>query len=240
MRVLGMSVVGGITALFCCALQAGDRPFLLADTAIQEDDDERVFEVSTWAQKASRFKSLQAEVEYSFVPDFSIEFGWGRKLVRGEDEPEAETELEFGVRKVLRDPARHGWGVGLTAEVGASREVEGDERTGWRYGESRIAVPLSRQWGPVWTHLTLGAQHERREGVRPLAALAVLGSVSRSAKLFAEWGAVRDRSGLAQAGVRWWIQRERVAVELAAVRHREGGERHNAVLLGLSVMDLSW
>jgi hypothetical protein len=232
--------IGGLAALCCCAVQASERPFLLSGTAIQEDDDERVFEFSSWAEKGRGFKSLNAELQYSFVPDFSVELGWGRRLTRTDGEREAETELEAGLRKVLRDPARHGLGVAFTLEAEAAREVAGGEREGWRYATTTAAMPLSWQWGPVWTHVTVGLQHQRRAGTRPLAALALLGRVSSSAELFAEWGAVREREGLAQAGLRYWLRRERVALEVSAVRRREGGERVETLMLGLSLMDLSF
>jgi hypothetical protein len=235
MRSMRALFVGAAAAACCGGLQATERPFVLAGTAIQEDDDERVFELTSWAEKGRGLKALNAELQYSFVPDFSVELGWGRRLLRVEDEREAETELEAGLRKVLRDPARHGLGVAFTLEVEAQRE-----REGWRYAATTAMLPLSWQWGPVWTHLSAGLQHERHEGVQPLAALALLGRVSRSADLFGEWAAVRQRSGLAQAGLRWWLRRDRVALEISALRRRDGGEHFDALMLGLSLFDLSF
>ena len=227
-------------AAACSAALAVERPFVLSDTALQEEDDERVFELDTWLEKGRGQTALNAELQYNFVPDFSVEFGWGRQLARTGDAREAETELETGLRKVLRDPARHGLGVAFVLEVEAARKVVDGEREGWRYAATNAAVPLSWQWGPVWTHLTLGLQHARHEGTRPLAALALQGRVTRPLEWFAEWGAVRERMGVAQAGVRWWLVRERVALDLAVARQREGSERAETIMLGLSLKDLSF
>ena len=105
-------------------------------------------------------------------------------------------------------------------------------------------MPLSRQWatqhGYAWAHLSVGAQHRREHGARPLLALAGQAHATRSLELFGEWGAVRERLSLAQAGGRWWIRRERIALDFAAGRRRDEGERARTFAIQLSLMDLSY
>lgn len=220
------------------AVLAAERPFVLGDTAVQEEDDERVWQFATRLERRGGFKALDAELEYAFVPNLSVEFGWARRL--GEDE--RETELELGLRHVWRDPARHGLGVAFTLEAGAQREVEAGEREGWRYGATTLSVPLSRQWESLglWTHLTLGAQHERGGGTKPLAVLGVQQRLARRLEAFGEWGAVREREGLLHAGLRWWVQREKIALDVSVLRRREGTERPESLLIGLTFPDLSF
>lgn len=232
---LGISLAAAASA----PAMAAERPFVLGGTAVQEDDDERVWEAATRLEgRRGGHKALELELEYAFEPSLSVELGWARRL--GDDE--RETELELGARHVWRDPARHAVGVAFELEVEAQREVEDGEREGWRYGGTTLLVPLTRVWesSGLRTHLTLGLQHARDEGTKPLAVLALQQPLTRRLEAFAEWGAVREREGVAHAGMRWWVKREKVALDLSVLRRRDGAERPEAVLLGLSVMDLSF
>ncbi|WP_119154538.1 hypothetical protein [Caldimonas tepidiphila] len=234
-----------LTGLYCAGAAlapavASERPFVLGGHALQEDDDERVWEASTRLEGRGGFKALDVELEYAFEPNLSVEFGWARRL----GDEARESELEVGVRRVWRDPARHGLGVAfsLEVEVEAERETEPGERGGWRYGATTLSMPLSWQWerAGLWTHLTLGAQHERDEGTRPLAVLGLQQPITRQLEAFGEWGAVREREGVLHAGVRWWLKREKLALDLSVLRRRDGAERPESLLLGLSVFDLSF
>lgn len=230
-----------LVGLALCAggATADERPFVLGDIAVQEEDDERVWEFASRLEgRRGGGKALDAEIEYAFEPSLSVEFGWARRL----GDEERETELELGLRKVWRDPARHGLGVAFVIETEAQREAENGERRGWRYGTTTLAMPLSWRWDAagLWTHLTLGLQHERDEGTKPLAVLALQQPITRRLEAFGEWGAVREREGVLQGGLRWWVKREKIALDLSVLRRRDGSERPQSLLLGLTVMDLSF
>ena len=214
----------------CAALPGGaladERPFVLGSTAVQEDDDERVWEVAPRLEAGSGRKMLDVELEYAYEPSLSVELEWARRL--GEDERETEQPVDAQQR--------------TGREVEAQRDVEQGEREGWGYGSTTFKMPLSRQWEATgtWTHLTLGLQHERDEGTKPLAVIALQQPLSRRLELFGEWGAVREREGVLHAGVRWWVKREKLALDLSVLRRRDGDERPGTVMLGLSVLDLSF
>ena len=232
------ALAAALVSLACIGAQGTDLPFLLGSTAVQEEDEERVYEFSTWGETGSHHKGFTAELEYSFVPDFSMEIGWSRHPV-AVGERERETELELGMRKVLRDPARHGLGVALKVEVEASNKREDGAGGSWHYGDTAALLPLSWQWGRTWLHLTPGLRNEWHEGTKPQLVAAFQHPFLRRFEAYGEWGAVRDRDGLFQAGVRWWAMRERMAVDFAGVRRREGSERSETLVLGLTLTDLS-
>jgi hypothetical protein len=227
----------------CAGAAANERPFVLASTAAQEEDDDRVFEVSVGFERAGRSRALATELQYSFEPGLSLQLGWSRRLVRN-DEGERETELSLEGRRVLRDPARHVVGVAVEVELQAEREVPAGERRGWRLGGASATLPLSMQWGAkhgfAWLHLTPGLEHRRGDGTRPLLSLAAQWPVARHVELFGEWGAVRRRDAVAQAGVRWWIKHDKIALDVSGGRRRIDGERAPALWITWSVKDLSY
>ncbi|HEX6708447.1 MAG TPA: hypothetical protein VF169_27175 [Albitalea sp.] len=236
--LIALSLVAAATAS-----PAEERPFVMAGTAIREEDDERVFELASGVERAGRAQAVVTQLEYSIVPSFSVEIGWGRRLGH-DDDGQRETELQAGLRYVWRDPARHAIGAALTLEVEGSRETSSDEPGRWRMERSTVALPLSHAWttwnGLAWAHLTVGAEHRRDQGTRPLIAAAGQVFVTRSLELFGEWGAVRERRSLAQAGLRWWIRRDKIALDFSAGQRRADGERVSTAMLSLSLMDLAY
>ncbi|WP_284620455.1 hypothetical protein [Aquabacterium humicola] len=241
-RLGGLAVVLAALAASGGA-SAGDRPFLLGGTALQEDDDERVFEVGSGAARAGRARAYTGELQYSFAPWWSVELGWSRRLARN-DQRETEREWSVEARYGWLDPARHPVGVALQAELERARESDVEGRGRWQLERTALTLPLTVQWathrGQAALHLTPGVEHRHGEGRRPLLALAGQWPLLRSVELFGEWGAVRERQRFAQAGARWWIKRERFALDISVGRQRGGGEAVPMAALSLSLMDLSY
>ena len=62
------------TAAWPAAVQASDRPFLLTSNAAAEEDDDNVWSVETWWQRAGDQRVFNVAPEYAFNPTTSIQF----------------------------------------------------------------------------------------------------------------------------------------------------------------------
>lgn len=240
--------VPGPVALALAALVAGvnpsaradDRPFLRTGTAIVEDDDERVFEVHGTVQAGRRFRGLGLQVEYAFSPTFSLEFEWSR--TRDRLEGESSREIGLGARLAWVDPAREGWGLATRFSVERERESDdGWARPAWK-GVLAWSLPAADR--SAWLHANVGARYQPAEpGERRwtgLWSVAAQQEITRHTVLFAEAAGARGGTErLAQVGVRHWLRREKVALDLALGRHFDLGPRGGFVVLGLSFHDIS-
>lgn len=230
--------VAGVLALLLSALPgaaSADRPFLATTSAAAEEDDDNVWSVHTWALGDRLSRQQGAVAEYAFEPRISIEFSLQRARTRGafaETTLQAETELKWLCNNIARD----GWGIGLSLGLGAGKE--GD--AAWRGGNWQVVAPLSWQYdqGGGQLHLNLGLARERGQPRENLRAVAVQQPLGARLTAFAEWA----RSGeatLQHGGLRWWLQRERLALDFAAFRRKsDGANGGTGWLIGLNLYDL--
>lgn len=212
-----------------------DRPFVATTSGAAEEDDDRVWSTATWLQRDRRLTEMGLSAEYAFEPRLSTEFGLSRSKPRAPgSEPSLAAEAE--VKWLYNSIARDGWGIGVSLGVGAGKE--GD--AGWRAGHWQLVVPFSWQWSEAGGLLHLNAGVARERGARR----ETLASAGLEAPLAPRWLAFAElaRSGderLAHAGVRWWIKRERFALDVSALRRRPEGESAvRAWVLNFSVYDL--
>ena len=229
------------TALGCGGTWADDRPFLRTTSAVVEDDDERVFGFTATHISGKRQGSTSAQLEYSFSPTLSVELELGHQ--RDRIEGVSEREQGLGLRVSWIDPAREGWG--LASKFSVERERESGEawaKPQWR-GVMAWSVPLASQ--SVWLHANLGAVHQagprdedRWRGLWSLGADKALG---RHTLLFAEAAGVSDgRDRMAQLGVRQWLKREKVALDVGLGRQFAHDTQGNFLAVSLSLYDLSY
>jgi len=229
--------------LACCVLalaggpgaRAADRPFVFSNSAVQESDDERVFETSWSWQRAGASRALEFELEYHHTPAWSWQLGLSSERAGGES-PQRERAVDLELWHGLVDPDRAGIGVAVSASYSAARQVADDERS-WQRSRT-LALPLSARVGQGWVHVNIGASSVTGHGTRPWLAVAAQQRISRSLDAFAEVAAVRTREHFAHAGLRWWLRRDRQAIDLSV--GRRGGEdgRSGMLTLGWSLMDL--
>ena len=109
----------------------------------------------------------------------------------------------------------------------------------WTRSAVSLALPFSLQVaeGSGLLHLNLGVSKPRDERRVFTGALAAEREVFRRTTLFAEWA--RDEDGrLLHGGVRYWIKRETLAVDLAWQRVRSDDSRGSGVVLGIAWYDL--
>ncbi len=219
-------------ALCAAAATANDRPYEWARTAVAEDDDQ-TWSLESWVSRIGSVRSVSVEPEYTFDPHHSVQMEFSRLLDRlGQDTGHAaEVEYKYLFNRIDRD----GWGLGIGASAGAERRAA-EHRS---VGELTLRVPLSIALGESGGHLHLNAGWARRS-VGPstgLLAAALDYTVARRTLLFVETAAQRGERH-AQFGVRWWLRREKLALDAAWVRSRVAGETASGVIFGIGVYDM--
>lgn len=212
------------------AAQANDRPFLLTSSAAAEEDDDAVWSVETRWQRVGKARSFSVAPEYAFDPTNSLqaEFTVGHG---------GERELELEARHLFNHIERdgYGWGLGLSWSSGRDGETGG----GWRSQSLSLKLPfsVSFQGGDTLLHLNAGVLKpvgEKREWV---ASAAVEQRLAWRTSAFAEVGR-EDHATLLHAGVRHWIQRERLALDVSVLQQRADGQRSGGLVVGLNWYDL--
>lgn len=214
------------------AAHAADRPFLLTSNAAAEEDDDNVWSLETAWQRIGRRNAWSVAPEYAYSPTTSAQFELARIRERGVvGAAVAELEGKHLFNRIGRD----GWGVGVVAIVEAQR-VDGDR---WRGESVALRVPFSWQISATGALLHANGgivkpRGERREWEWSAAFEAPL---TGRLVAFAETGRSADEK-LIHAGARWWVKRERIAVDFSVLRTRGDGERHNGFVLGFGWYDL--
>ncbi len=212
---------------------AADRPFLATDSAAAEEDDDNVWSAESWFARRGSVRTWSIAAEYAFNPTTSVQLEFARARDRAAHE--SAHEIEFELKHLFNHIARDGYGVGVVAALGWDK----DGRAGWRRGGLSLNLPFTWAFGEsgVALHVNGGVEKavgERRAWTR---RVALEGEVARRTTLFAEFA--RDGSDtLTHAGVRWWAQREKLALDLSWQRTRSDGGRASGVGLGFGFHDL--
>lgn len=220
-----------VTLALCAVVaEAADRPYLYANSAAAEEDEEQVWSVENWYRQAGRQKSLTVAPEYAFDPDTSLQVEMRRTLDRHEGNGH---EVEIEAKRLFNRIERDGWGWGVVAAIDMERPRGGP----WERAVVSLLVPLSLQIGEGLVHLNAGIAKPRGERRLFTGAIAAEREVWRRTSLFAE--IAREPEGrLLHAGLRHWVQRERLAVDLAWQRVRNDDVRGSGIVLGIAWYDL--
>ena len=220
-------------AVFAIACRAADRPYIVANSGAAEEDEEQVWAVENWVRQAGHQKSFTIAPEYAFSPDNSLQAEFRRVLDRDRGNGH-EIEIEF--KHLFNRIAREGWGWGVVLAL----DMERPEGGPWTHAATSLSLPLTLQLDEAsksLLHLNLGVAKPKEERRVFTGVIAAEREVWRRTSLFAE--AARDREGrLLHAGVRHWIKRERLAVDLAWQRVRSDELRGSGIVLGLAWYDL--
>lgn len=223
-------------ALVLCMAGAparADRPFLATTTAAAEEDDDGVWSLEGGSQRVGPRRALSLATEYAFSPVTSaqVELTRWRDRAAGETAHEAEFELKHLFNRIGRD----GWGWGVVAALGFDKP---DGRAWTRSGVS-LAVPYTL---PLWggdgaLHLNAGLDKPRGATREWRWSAALERELLPRTTFFAEAAREGD-ARLLHGGLRWWIRRERVALDLSLQRVRDGGERASGLVIGVGWYDL--
>jgi hypothetical protein len=227
------SIVVVLMLVASASASAADRPFLATDSAAAEEDDDNVFSVESWLARRGSVRTLRVAAEYAFNPTTSVQL----EFAHARDRAARETahEVEFELKHLFNHIARDGYGVGVVAALGWDQA--GGAR--WRRGGASLNLPFTWAFGESGAALHVNggvvkAVGERRAWTR---AVALEGQVARRTTLFAEL-AREGSDKLAHAGVRWWPQREKLALDLSWQRTRSDGGRASGIVVGLGFYDL--
>ena len=226
MRVVWLAFVG-VQAV------AGDRPYLATHSATAEEDDDAVWSVESWAQQLGPVRMLSLAPEYAFDPTTSLQFEFSSARDRGTRESAQAADIEF--KHLFNHIDRDGYGWGIAASL-AAQKAQG---SGWRRGGATVEMPFTLA---LWErdgalHLNAGLGKERDARRETLLSAAIEYKLARRTILFAEVAREGD-STLQHGGVRWWLKKERFALDLAWQRVHAPGSKDGGVVFGLGWYDL--
>lgn len=210
-----------------------DRPFLATDSAAAEEDDDNVWSVESWLSRRGSVRTWSVSPEYAFNPTTSVQLEISRS--RDRSVRQTEHDVEFEIKHLFNHIARDGYGVGVVAAL--AWQKPGD--AGWRRAGASLNVPFT--WAiaesGVALHVNGGvdkAVGERRSWTR---SVALEGEAARRTTLFAEL-AREGSDQLVHAGLRWWAQREKLALDLSWQRTRSDDGRTSGIVFGIGFYDL--
>jgi hypothetical protein len=226
----------GLALLFALATHlaavAADRPYLVTISAAAEEDEEEAWAVENWLRRVGSQRSLTLAPEYAFDPQNAVQLELRRFVDReAGNGHEVEVELKHLFNRIARD----GFGWGVVAIFAFERPAGGR----WQRTAASVSVPFT--WaigeGDGLVHLNVGVA-KPREGRRfATGAIAAEREVAPRTSLFAEF--TRDADGhLAHGGVRYWIKRERLALDVAWQRLHGDERRGSGPVIGLAWYDL--
>jgi hypothetical protein len=212
---------------------AGDRPFLATSSAAAEEDDDAVWALETAFQRTGSQRELSVAVEYAFDPVNAIQFEFARSRDRTLRETAQGAGIEF--KHLFNHIARDGYGVGVIVAADFARPAS----AGWRGDAWSVVLPFTLQLGTGagLLHANVGLVKPRDAARQWSASLAVEHEVVRRTVLFAELAREAD-ARLLHGGVRYWLQREKLAIDLSLLQSRSESQRRHGLVLGLGWHDL--
>jgi len=215
------------------AASANDRPFLAAASAAAEEDDDAVWSVEGTYQRSGTVRSQSLAVEYAFDPVNSLQIEFARSRDRALQSTDLATGIEY--KHLFNHIARDGYGWGVIVGLEFARP----QAAAWTADAWSVVLPWTLQIGAAQglLHANLGIVKLRDEQRRWTAALAYEHEVARRTTLFAE--AARDgESRLVHGGLRYWVRREKLALDLSLQRSWADGSRRNGFVVGIGFYDL--
>ena len=225
--------VGLFLALCCTWAAPSDRPYLATSSAAAEEDDDGVWSVESWATKAGSVRSIHIAPEYAFNPTTSLQVELGRARDRDAGISASLAELEF--KHLFNHIARDGYGWGVVASLGAARQGGAS----WKRDEWGLRLPFSLAlWeGDGLLHLNAGVTKPRDDKREWGGSVALERELFKRTTLFAEVAREGDAT-LLHAGVRYWLKREKLALDLSLQRLRGDGVRESGAVIGIGWYDL--
>jgi len=221
-------------ALLAAPAMANDRPYLATASAAAEEDDDNVWSIETLFQRVGTTRALVVAPEYAFSPTTSLQVEVARVRDRalGETSGLAEVELKHLFNHIARD----GFGWGVVASLGFAKSAGASLRR----DEWGLTLPLSVSlWdGTGLLHLNAGFTRPRGESREWNTTVALEREVWKRTTLFGEVARLGDTT-LFHAGVRHWIRREKLALDVSLQRVRGASDaRESGFVIGLGWYDL--
>lgn len=212
---------------------AADRPFLATSSAAAEEDDDAVWSVESGVTSLGRARAIGIQLDYAFDPTTSLQL----ELASEQSQPGSARASTAGLelRHLFNRIARDGWGWGLMAAV----EGRQAPAASWQCSAWSLTLPLSLQLGITGAllHLNVGASWPRDEARQWTRSLALQHQVFKRTVLFAEIARGGDGT-LLHGGLRHWLQRDKLALDVSLQRRRGGGLSERGAVIGLGWYDL--
>ncbi len=210
-----------------------DRPFLATDSAAAEEDDDNVWSVESWFVRRGGVRTFSIAPEYAFNPTTSVQLELSR--TRDRAARDTEHEIEFEIKHLFNHIARDGYGVGVVAALGWQK----GDGAGWRRSGASLNVPFTWAFGEsgVLLHANAGVDKAVAERCAWTRSVGIEGEVVRRTTLFGELARAGSER-LMHAGVRWWAQREKLALDMSWHRTRMDSGRASGFVFGIGFYDL--
>jgi hypothetical protein len=223
-------------AIAAMALAAGPaahaaRPMITDDA---RNVDAKACQLESWMRHEQDSTQLWALPACNPAGDLELTFGGGRTRADGQGR---FTDNVLQAKTVVRPLAGSAWGLALT--VGATRHPARESASTWP-GDPYLNVPLSLVVldADRWVaHLNAGAVHQRDSG-RTLGTWGFGNEVRLGADLFLIPEIFRSDFGrpFYQAGLRYWIVKDRVQVDATTGNRVDGGSGTRWVSVGLRLL----
>jgi len=227
--------VGWLLALGGVAVssQASDRPYrVISSAAAEEDALGGEWSLETWASRLGSVRAVYAAPEYTFDPTTSLQLELVSARERDAGGTASGAGLEF--KHLFNHLARDGYGWGVVVSFDSAKQGAGV----WRRDEWGLRVPLTVSlWeGDGLLHLNAGFTRLRQER-EWITALALEREVFKRTVLFGEIAHTGDAT-LLHTGVRYWIKREKLAVDFSLQRLHIGVGNQNGGVVGIAWYEL--
>jgi hypothetical protein len=243
MTLVERAVAAGLFGLLAAAALASDRPYLAATNAVADEDDDNVTALESWIESSQRFREFRFEPEYNFDPRNAVRVELGIARDRRFDPAVRTRGAEVEYKHLFTDLARSGFGSGVIVGVDWDDRSAGDA-TGdvavhtWALGA--VGLVSLRPTPDTLVHFNLGAVKETGENPRARWAVAAEHEIVRRTTLFAEVGVTESDARLIHGGVRYWVKRERFAVDFTVGRRHGEPASSTFITIGIAVQDLAW
>jgi len=210
-----------------------DRPYQATWLAVADEDDEGTWSIETWVTGLGSRRTLNIAPEYSFQPTTALQLEMARAKDSDAGAWSTLAELEF--KQLFNHIARdgYGWGVVLTYTAAKGSDL------GWKRDEWSAKLPLSISlWeGDGFVHLNASRGRQGEERAQWGVAMALEREVWHRTRLFGEV-AREGSTTFAHGGVRYWVKRERLAIDFSLQRERSGGVTRSGTIIGVGWYDL--
>jgi hypothetical protein len=239
-RLASVFGIIGITVamVVCNAALAGDRPFNQLSIITNDGDDDRTFSIESSFAGSRNTRSLSTMLEYSVDPTlaFQVEIG-GTKELRTK---ERERELEFEVRKAFTNPAREGYGVGISTSLEWSKASPNGE-SGFRGASVVMPISVPFQQRTLWLHGNVGAEYLVGDKTRARWGVGITKEFIIKQISFMEYSGRTNDFSVASAGMRFYGRRRRTSLDFSVGRHMPvNGPGNNFVQISIGFFDRTY
>jgi hypothetical protein len=227
-----------ISLIICQTAFGGDRPFNQLSIITNDGDDDRTFSSESSFVGSRDTRSLSTMLEYSVDPTlaFQVEIG-GTKELRTK---ERERDIEFEVRKAFTNPAREGYGIGVSTSLEWSK-ASPDGPSGFKAAAVVIPLSIPLQQRTLWLHGNIGAEYVVGDKTRARWGLGVTKEFVIKQISFIEYSGRTNDFSVASAGMRFYGRRRRTSLDFSVGRHMPvNGPGNNFVQISVGFFDRTY